>query len=94
MFMDRVRWDTLALGVGTVDEAMEDLRLSTAPSDRLKSMWQRYLYFGTRANQAILWPACIPPISPGDTLIWLSFPARRLAFDLPRTDPHRHRLEL
>ena len=79
MFMDRVRWDTLALGVGTVEDAMEDLRLSIAPSDRLKSMWQRYLYFGTRTNQSILWPACIPPISPGDTRIGLSFPARRLA---------------
>ena len=91
MFMDRVRWDTLALGVGTVEDAMQDLRLSIAPSDRLKSMWQQYLYFGTRANQSILWPACIPPISPGDTLIGLSFPARRLALNLPRTSHERTR---
>ena len=90
MLMDRVRWDTLALGAGTIEEAMEDLRLSTTPSDRLPSMWQRYLYFGTRTNQAILWPACIPPLPPGDTLIGLSFPARRLVVDTPRSDPQRH----
>ena len=91
--MDRVRWDTLALGAGDIEEAMEDLQLSTLPSDRLSSIWHRYLYFGARSKRAIMWPACVPPVPCGDTLLALSFASRRLVVDRPLSDPQRYRLE-